>query len=416
MSARAWHTRPWRVVAIFFWGRSGSVFLHSLFDSHPEVLTFPATRLNAFHSRQWQELQQRSTLSEMIRCFCDWNPSVFDGREDRWFEGLDRLGPGRDQPLFVDRERFARELTTLLEGRGGVSRREFFIAAHLAYALARGEDLSQKTTIVYHMHSPEAYAAIEGALQDFPGMRAIGVTREPVRSTLSYLRKNVLAARAWGHADRSKYDQLASTGAYNFVYRHQLIGWRELLARYQVPFRAVRIEDLNRDLEGEMRLLASELGLRWHPCLTASTFGGLAYHGDQLSIGAVGPAAPPPSTAESDGALDALDRFVLEALLAGFREEFGYGEPTAFERWLAPVLVLLPTHVERLELAAALRGLSRGLDRAEARRVVLTLRRMLERQGFSYRHLVCEWFPWLRALLPVPAPLSSGLVLPKRAA
>src|SRR5438445_616621 len=31
-----------RVAALFFWGRSCTVFLHSLFDGHPEVLTFPA--------------------------------------------------------------------------------------------------------------------------------------------------------------------------------------------------------------------------------------------------------------------------------------------------------------------------------------------------------------------------------------
>ena len=43
----------------------------------------------------------------------------------------------------------------------------------------------------------EMLAGIEAALDDFPNLRAVGVTREPVRSVLSYLRKNVIVARTF---------------------------------------------------------------------------------------------------------------------------------------------------------------------------------------------------------------------------
>jgi Sulfotransferase family len=400
-----------KVVAIFFWGRSGSVFLHSLFDSHPEVLTLPGTRINAFHERQWPAIAREPDVPSMARRFVTWNPSLFDGKQDRWFEGLDALGPSRDTPLAVDAAAFERELVQLLAGRAPVTRRGFFLAAHVAYALARGQDVSGKTTLVYHLHSPEAYAGIQAALEDFPDLRALGVTREPVRSVLSYLRKNVLVARAWRHHDRSEYAQLAPSGGYNFVYRHQLLGWRELLARHPLPFLGLRIEDLNRDLEGQMRRAAQFVGLPWHECLTVSTFNGLAYGGDQLAIGKAQPRAQrEPSNAESDAALDALDRYVLGGLLAKFREEFDYGEAGALQRALAPLLLLLPTRLERLAFAASLRR----KDVPEGRRASAgaTLRQMLARQRFSYRHLACEVLPALRARLPLPAPLSPGLSLP----
>src|SRR5688500_12576976 len=99
-----------QVVAIFFWGRSGSVFLHSLFDSHPEVLTIPATRLNAFHAREWPVIAREPHVAAMARRFVALNPSVFDGREDRWFEGLNAMGPGRDMPIEVDADAFVAEL------------------------------------------------------------------------------------------------------------------------------------------------------------------------------------------------------------------------------------------------------------------------------------------------------------------
>lgn len=407
-----------RVAGIFFWGRSGSVFLHSLFDSHPEVLTMPASRLNAFHAREWPKIAREPDIADMARRFVELNPSLFDGRQDRWFEGLDAMGPGRDTPIAVDPAAFARELSRLLAAPAAATRRRFFLAAHVAYALARGEDVSRKTTVVYHLHSPEAYANIEAALDDFPDLRAVGVTREPIRSALSYLRKNVLGARAWEQHDRSEYAQLVPTGGYNFVYRHQLIGWREMLARYSIPFRALRIEDLNRDTEKQMRALADFLGLSWHPCLLQSTFNGLAYGGDQLSIGqANATARQAPSSAESDAALDPLDRYVLSGLLANFRREFDYGDTPALQRWLTPLLVLLPTRLERLALLASVASLLGARSPAAAASPPqATLRRVLARQRFSYRHLLCEAVPALRSLLPLPEPLSPGLRLPARAA
>ncbi len=403
------------VVAIFFWGRSGSVFLHSLFDSHPEVLTFPATRLNAFHAREWPVIAREADVRSMARRFVALNPSVFDGREDRWFEGLAAMGPARDTPLEVSADAFVTELERLLGGHTPVTRRRFFLAAHVAYALARGEDVSRKTTVVYHLHSPEAYANIQAALDDFPGLRAVGVTREPIRSVLSYLRKNVLAARAWECVDRCQYHQLAPAGGFNFVYRHQLIGWRELLARYSVPFQAVRIEDLNRDVAGQMRAVAAFANISWHPCLTESTFNGLSYGGDQLAVGQSNAAAQQaPTSAESDAALDPLDRYVLCGLLSNFRRELAYGETSVLQRALTPWLVLVPTRLERLALAGCLGRGAASAKHHPGRAALLTLRHMLARQRFSYRHLMCEAFPALRARLPLPEPLSPGLALPRR--
>jgi hypothetical protein len=387
--------------------------LHSLFDSHPEVLTLPATRLNAFHAREWPVIAREPSLKAMALRFVALNPSLFDGREDRWFEGLHAMGPGRDTPIAVDEGAFVTELERLLGGRAPVTRRRFFLAAHLAYALARGEDVSSKTTVVYHLHSPEAYANIEAALEDFPELRAVGVTREPIRSVLSYLRKNVLAARAWESVERSHYCQLAPTGGFNFVYRHQLIGWRELLARHPIPFLAVRIEDLNRDTVGQMRAVAAFSNIGWHPCLTESTFNGLAYGGDQLAIGQSNAAAQKaPSSAESDAALDALDRYVLCGLLANFRRELAYGETGWLQRVLSPWLVLVPTRLERLALGACFGLGDPGSPRNPHTAVLATLRQMLARQCFSYRHLLCEALPAVRARLPLPGPLSPGLSLP----
>jgi hypothetical protein len=70
--------------------------------------------------------------------------------------------------------------------------------------------------------------------------------------------------------------------------------------------------------------------------------------------------------------------------------------------------------VERLALAEALRGASPAEPTPQPRFAQLraTLRQVLERQRYSYRHLLCELVPAVRAHLPLPEPLSPGLSLP----
>ncbi len=379
------------------------MFLHSLFDGHPQVLTFPATRVNSFHHRQWPDIARAHSREEMVASFVAWNPSCFDGTKDRWFEGLADLGPNRDAPLFVDEERFTRALLARLPDRApaAIRRRDFFVAAHLAYAEARGEDVSQKTLLLYHLHSPEAYDGIGAALEDFPEMVAIGTVREPVRSLASYLRKNRDLARALGQDERAEYAGMVRTGGYNAVYRHQLAGWSELFDRRPIPRYEVRLEDLHDNPRSTMTRLAAWLGLAWDERLLASTWNGLAYWGDQMAVkrqhgfsGAHTRYAPE----KTEEALDALDRYVLEGLLASWRREHGYERSRWHARLLAPLLLHAPTKAERTALAEA---------------PVEAARSIVARWGFCYRHLVRAVLPAkVRARLPLPAPMSAGLKAP----
>ncbi len=395
-----------RVAALFFWGRSGTVFLHSLFDGHPEVLTFPATRVNSFHHRQWADIANAATREEMVAKFIAWNPSCFDGRADRWFEGLADLGPAKDTPLFVDADRFTDALLARLPSRapGAIRRRDFFLAAHFAYAEARGEDVSKKKVLLYHLHSPEAYDGIGAALEDFPEMVAIGTVRDPVRSLASYLRKNRDLAGILGQDDRATYARMARTGGYHALYRHQLTGWSELFDRRAMRRYEVRLEDLHDAPRATMTRLAQWLGIAWDERLLASTWGGLAYWGDQMAVkrqNGFSSAHTRQAADTTDEALDAFDRYVLEGLLAAFRRDHGYDRARWHARLLAPLLMHAPTKAERGAFAQAPIEAARG---------------MLTRWGYTYRHLARAVLPRaIRALLPLPRPLGGGLKPPPNA-
>ena len=73
----------------------------------------------------------------------------------------------------------------------------------------------------------------------------------------------------------------------------------------------------------------------------------------------------------------------------------------------------MPTRLERQALLASLSSVGAATAAAS---VQATLRQMLARHRFSYRHLLCEAVPALRPLLPLPEPLGPGLRLPVRKA
>jgi hypothetical protein len=65
-----------RVVAIFYYGRSGSVFLQSLFDSHPDVLTVPAEHLHDFYPF-WSNVASLPAAAQ-VTAFCDRYDALFE--------------------------------------------------------------------------------------------------------------------------------------------------------------------------------------------------------------------------------------------------------------------------------------------------------------------------------------------------
>ena len=48
-------SRDWKLVAIQYFGRSGSTLLHTLLDGHPSVLAFPVVGFQDFYPKCLEE-------------------------------------------------------------------------------------------------------------------------------------------------------------------------------------------------------------------------------------------------------------------------------------------------------------------------------------------------------------------------
>lgn len=362
------------ILLIYFWGRSGSYFIQSLLDSHPEVLSTPTGALKSFHetwnSQLSQLLQERPQVSlpEMLDFFIETYPVLFHASPDSTFSNLDRLGPNQDQILQVDPEAFKVGFMGLYEahfkGRTSLDRRGFFLLLHYAYELAQGRDISHKHLLVYQVHRPDLNRANAEVLADFPQARALGMVREPLRGLHSHLRMRVLQAemgltKTEAPLNGRSYDfsDTVSEGFYLSAYHHQLLGWKPLLQHYEgLKLYEQKLEALHAEPEAEMRKLADWLKIEWHPCLLESTFNGLAFWGDLASHRPLNgfSQAQTQSTAWENH-FSQRDREILYCLLEKDLHRQGYGAPFPFVKWFLPLLIFWPSRLEQMAFEMALR-------------------------------------------------------------
>lgn len=363
-----------KVVALLFWGRSGSVFLQSLLDHHPEILSTPTTVLMRFYE-VWPELlrvlmQTRRSfeLGDLLDIFAEAFPSLFEASPDTSNCRLDQLGPERDQILKVGYGDFKEAFLWLAQGfyAGSleITSQTFFVLLHYAYELAQGVDISDKHLIAYQLHRPSLNPSTTGFFRDFPEARVLGMVREPLRGLHSHLRMYLEDTRAGQYeAPRPdySYEEMVRDGTYLGYYQHQLGGWKALQRLYHPPLYEMQLETLHASPESELKKLAQWLGIAWAPSLLESSFNGLTYWGDNRAHQPMqGFSSAHPLSQAWEEQFSWLDREVLWALLADDLARQGYDSPFPFVKMLLPLLIFWPTCLERQAFEKALRARDQG--------------------------------------------------------
>ena len=258
-----------QIVFLVCAGRAGSGFLHSLLDSHPEILMLPMEL--KFHAT-WCRLDcdNVESIDDMVEKWCGNSKLV------RFREGIhsDRRN---DKFTNCEFERFRTKLSLCLKNRS-LERHQVFYAIHEAYALAIGQNIDRIKTIVEWPADP---SWLENSFEDFPDARIINVTRD-FRANYASLKQTYLNTRR----------SLVDYGSKNFVGKMALV--KIIKSLYQdarkiafLPqkleeknFLTVRLEDLHMDLENSVRVVARWLGIRYQESLLQSTLGGKAWLGN----------------------------------------------------------------------------------------------------------------------------------------
>lgn len=377
-----------KLVEIVFWGRSGSTFVHSLLDQHPEVLSVSGKNLGEIsefpYHWSWITQQKPQSFKEIIDAFC----SLF------------REGSANSHKAFClfdqDSQTFEQQFSWLCEqilealvasGRDQAlsqkMRKYFFSAIHYAYALALGQDVRQKWLIVHQLHWCEDLVGLSRLREDFPDLRLIGTLRAPQRGFYSFLRYTFNDQKI--RQPDLELSDLVSMRFYLNNYRHLLMGWKLAESMLQEPAYPMLLEQLHTQPEQEMQKLADWLGIQWHPSLLKSTVNGSPY---ELQSGVHGDLTAQQKTFDLQRAqydkwredMHEIEAFVLEGLMADDLEKYGLGKISTFQRTLSPLLVFVPAQLEIRALGKALRQ----RDEAQLKQVMLA---MIERWYFSWLFL-----------------------------
>lgn len=292
------------VVALTCLGRSGSVFLQSLFDGHPKVITTPGIAMRTFYERysNWVSLP----IEQLTDSFIDYYAILFDSRSPspEWVRshghdlGLTRLGPDRNAHIEVDREEFRRQMIkhAACQPSGPLTRSWFFKAVHLCYQTCLTPDFvaDEKTVIVYPLHQSGPWRGSRALEEDFPAAQFITAVREPVQSLNSWFRQN----RSIG------YHGLEA----------MLNGGFPVSSKSRQRCSVLKIEELNSDPQGCTKMICRRLNLEWQETMLQSTFCGLTWWGDSSSpVTGFAPAAA--SRSGADQGLTSTDQLRLKILM-----------------------------------------------------------------------------------------------------
>jgi hypothetical protein len=340
-----------KMAALYVGNGSTSKPFQSFLDGHPELYLVPAYPLIYLypHWEQWQdELKDDWTWDAIIDAFCIKHASVIDTRRIPGFNGLTSLGGEQEGHLEIDEDLFQDYLAHLLNGEL-IRSRTFVLAVHYAYAFCNGQDLSQKSVLLYHIHVPDYLRRY--LIKDFPDLFTIGCVRDP-RSNLGgrfYNSYSGVDDKQFNRTDALIYRRRT----YYFVCELLYDGLEIVRGFDKQRTRVFRAEDLHYRQAELMDSAASFLGISTDPCLETLTFGGKLWWGDAIyKMKPLNQVNPRIVSEDWQKKIPFLDWYVMEGLFYDYFQKYGhtaykYRTDSLLNRVFLFLAMLMPAQFER---------------------------------------------------------------------
>jgi hypothetical protein len=234
--------------------KSGTTFLLSLFDSHPNVISLLET---AVYHLPLRGLSNRRDLVSRLQAFYGRLMSQHTIHAGATSEKIAQALAGLDvEPSTPD---LARRIWSMFVS---------VVAASLPDgARDRVTHVIEKT--------PRHYDAVDGIVRDFPTAKILHVLRDP--------RDNYVALKRM--MDEAEYRGIGYQPT-NFMRDRLLASLESAYAnvdKYPGQYRLVYYEQLIREGEPVIREIAAWLGLGWHEALLIPSYGGELWRGNSLA-------------------------------------------------------------------------------------------------------------------------------------
>lgn len=320
------------VVTMITTGRTGTDFVQSLLDGHPQVVVFNG---HVQFGDYWAKARTTRMLplnaDDILDEFIGHYIHRFKSRYDH-IERKDRLGPQYGDSLNLDTAVLKGHARSLLS-QVPITRKTVLVAIYGAYALTLGQDVMLKKLFFHHEHNVEGIGPF---LEDFPLARIICMTRDPRANFYS------------GVLHHRQYDSNKDNGRHVVSYIRRILVDAGVLRPLGRDYIAIRLEDMGHP--GMMARLCEWLGIDEHPCLKESTWGGLLWHGDRLSKEKKGDKGFSAKLLENgwQSKMPWTDQMVLNGIMYNRLRAYGYSSTplTWWSKIMVVFLILWPLAFE----------------------------------------------------------------------
>ncbi len=319
-----------KIVSIsHFQSCSGTVFLHSLLDSHPQICSIPG--VPNFVSLI---LSKYKTAEEALKLFEKSNPKFYDTSKmslaDENSAGLHNLGESIDEGIITNRETFHKYFFDHIDGEE-ITPSNIIISLNFAFSCTHNINTSEFRIILLHPHEPPIAFLYENI---FPNSIHLLPIRDPMRAYCSQIKlsKERAEIRNRPYSPRGQLLAIASN-LYEYYRRNMNVC-------------LFRIEDLEPEKkENILNSICFKLNINYHQSLNKSTFLSKPYWG----------ANPSAKTKVFDItrhtkpiALKKYEMNLFAVINKQFNEVTGYPckELSTLETFLSPIWLLLPLQEE----------------------------------------------------------------------
>ena len=330
-----------RIVSLIGFGRSGSLFLHSLLDGHPQISTLPGYFFKGwFNEKTWSMLEPdfnnvkwKINLAENI---CNLFEPQFISRSTKNVigtpvgetecigkdKGFTQLGENKDESLDLDIKKFKSRFVKKLSKYKTINNRECFKIIHDTFDFCYRKKLKNQSqkTIFYHIHNPEVSEKLN-YLCAFPKSKILYIMRDPIKMIESWIMDDFVNLKN----SKNNWELYTSfTNIYDkVIYPFEFLfdGCHTL---FQSNSRVIRLEDIKRNPKKILPKLLKWMGINENETIYKSEFLNKKYSRPSNSFDKISGFDTSSIDVSKGRFFSSQDIFILETLLWPFLNLYGY--------------------------------------------------------------------------------------------
>ena len=270
------------LIVVHPFGRAGSVFFQSLLDGHSNIYTLPCFK-NFYPLFPDQLLIGSDAYYNFFQDLRNKYPEIFDTSKGYFGMGEHSVsgafGERYDEHILTDLDELlinANRLTDKNSINGSrISRRDFFVLFHLAFAMCHGKNPEDVSYILYHPHK---IYALEPLLDDFPELYFVGMTRNIYANWSSW--KTVTSRR-----HRTSPERLSRIYLFETVHDYIDEAYRYSLLQNKIKnLKFIDLNKLHKRNITALREISDWLSICYEDSMSISTFCGKQWGGNASSL------------------------------------------------------------------------------------------------------------------------------------